>query len=64
MSRLEWGWACGCLERGIPSQWVLEQLIARARQRRGDRDAIRYARYTVQKACRRLGLLGPHRGGP
>ena len=61
MSRLEWGWVRGCLESGIPSQWVLQQLIARARSRRGESDAIRYARYTVQKACRLLGLPGPHR---
>lgn len=62
MSRLEWGWICGCLENGFSSPWVLQQLILRARQRRGDRDAIRYARYTVQKACRLLGLPGPQRG--
>lgn len=55
MSRLEWGWVCGCLESGLPSSWVLDQLIERARARRGDKDAIRYARHTVAKACRILG---------
>ena len=64
ISRMEWGWVHGCLEKGIPSQWVLEQLIEHARPRRGDKDAIRYARYTIQKACRRLGLSGPLRGRP
>jgi len=62
MSRLEWGWVRGCLESGVPSQSVLLQLIARARSRRGQSDAIRYARYTVQKACRLLGLPRPHGG--
>ena len=64
LSRMEWGWVLRCLEKGLSPQWVLQQLIERARQRRGDNDAIRYARYTVQKACRRLGLSGPLRGGP
>ncbi|MCP4407104.1 MAG: hypothetical protein GY807_04960 [Gammaproteobacteria bacterium] len=62
MSRLEWGWVRGCLESGVPSHWVLLQLIRRARRRRGENDAIRYARYTVQKACRLLGLPGPYGG--
>ena len=63
MSRLEWGWVRGCLEHGLPASWVLETLIARARHRRGEADAIRYARYTVGKACRLQGLPAPQRGG-
>ncbi len=62
MSRLEWGWVLGCLQNGLPATWVLENLIKRAQHRRGEADAIRYARYTVGKACRLKGLLGPHRG--
>jgi hypothetical protein len=58
-SRLEWGWVCGCLENGIPASDVLQQLIERARRRRGDQDAIRYARYTVKKACRNKGIPEP-----
>ncbi len=58
-SRLEWGWVRGCLENGLPSQWVLQKLIEKARSRRGDRDAIRYARYTVAKACRIMGIPFP-----
>ena len=59
-SRLEWGWVRGCLENGVSPPWVLEQLINRARRRRGEQDAIRYARYTLAKACRILGLPQPH----
>lgn len=63
MSRLEWGWVRGCLERGQPASWVLETLITRARHRRGEVDATRYARYTVNKACRLQGLPIPQRSG-
>ena len=64
MSRLEWGWVRGCLERGLPVPWVLETLIKRARHRRGETDATRYAHYTVGKACRLLGLPELQRGAP
>jgi len=59
MSRQEWGWVLGCLENGLAPSWVLDQLIKRARGRRGDRDATRYAQYTVKKACRISGLSAP-----
>lgn len=62
MSRLEWGWVRGCLEHGLSASWVLETLITRARHRRGEADAIRYAHYTVSKACRLQGLPAPLRG--
>ena len=64
MSRLEWGWVRGCLEHGLPASWVLKTLIKRAQHRRGEVDAIRYARYTVDKACQLQGLPAPQRGGP
>lgn len=59
MSRMEWGWVLGCLDKGLPPSWVLDQLIERARSRRGDRDATRYAQYTIKKACRLSGLPAP-----
>ena len=58
-SRMEWGWVMGSLENGVPSQQVLSALIVGAQPRRGHRDALRYASYTVQKACRILGIPAP-----
>lgn len=57
-SRSEWGWVMGCLENGIPSQVVLARLIERASPRRGH-DTERYARRTLARACRRLGIHPP-----
>ena len=59
LSTMEWGWVCGSLEAGVPPGRVLTLLIARASARRGQQDAIRYARYTVEKACRFKGLPSP-----
>jgi len=49
-SRLEWGWVMSCLEKDIPHHWVLDKLVQRATQRRGPKDALRYAQYTLNKA--------------
>lgn len=45
----EWGWVCGRLEAGHDPDLVYQQLLERARQRRG-RDAERYARRTLDRA--------------
>lgn len=58
-SRREWGWVMGSLENGVSPRQVLASLIEKAQARRGHKDAIRYACYTVQKACRILGIPGP-----
>jgi hypothetical protein len=55
-SRNEWGWVMGALENGISPREVVTRLKDRAMNRRGKRDATRYARLTVQKACQKLGI--------
>jgi len=55
-STREWGWVMGSLENGIPPRQVLATLIERAQVRRGHKDAIRYACYTVEKACQIVGI--------
>ncbi len=45
----EWGWVCGALEAGLDPEIVYRRLLDRASQRRGP-DAVRYARYTLQRA--------------
>ena len=57
-SAAEWGWTCGALAAGVPPAVVLARLIDHARPRRG-RDAERYARLTIRKACARLHLPAP-----
>lgn len=58
-SRMEWGWVMGSLENGVSPQQVLASLSERAQARRGQKDGVRYARYTVKNACRILGIPGP-----
>ena len=58
-SRMEWGWVMGSLESGVCVREVLANLIERAQLRRGHTDGLRYAKRTVQKACRILGIPGP-----
>ena len=58
-SSMEWGWVMGSLEKGVSPHQVLVGLIGRAQPRRGHKDGVRYARHTVQKACRILGIPGP-----
>ncbi len=58
-STREWGWVMGSLENGVSPRQVLASLIERAQARRGHKDGIRYACYTVEKACRILGIPGP-----
>lgn len=62
ISRMEWGWVRGSLQNNRSPSWVLDRLILHATPRRGHADAVRYAHYTVQKACRFLGLKPPNRG--
>lgn len=50
-SAKEWGWVCGALEAGCQEDWIHQQLLARAAQRRGA-DAERYARRTLERARR------------
>jgi hypothetical protein len=49
----EWGWVCGALEAGVPTEIVYQQLVQRASPRRG-RDAERYARHTIEHARHHL----------
>jgi hypothetical protein len=51
----EWGWVCGLLESGSDPRNVYYRLFEQARPRRGD-DAERYARRTVERALRHVGL--------
>lgn len=52
-SAREWGWVCGRLETGSSPALVYEELVEAARHRRG-KDAARYARHTVTRACRHV----------
>ena len=52
-SAKEWGWVCGALQAGIKPDIVYQKLLQRVSARRGS-DAQRYARYTLQRALRRL----------
>ena len=45
----EWGWVMGMLRAGLRPDSVTEKLIAAA-QKRGKPNAMKYAKYTVQKA--------------
>jgi len=58
-SAMEWGWVMGSLENDVSPQQVLTSLIQRAQARRGYKDGLRYARYTVGNACRILGIPEP-----
>lgn len=58
-SNMEWGWVMGSLENGVSPRQVLTSLTQRALPRRGPKDAVRYARHTVHKACQILGIPGP-----
>ena len=49
----EWGWVMGMLRFGMNPGIVTEKLTEAAK-RRGKNNAVRYARYTVQKAVSRL----------
>ncbi len=55
-SRNEWGWVMGALENGMSPHEVVTRLKDRAMNRRGERDATRYASLTVRKACQKLGI--------
>jgi hypothetical protein len=48
-SAREWGWVCGALEHGLPIEQVRQQLLLRARLRRGA-DAERYVELTLRNA--------------
>lgn len=56
----EWGWVMGALEAGHEPDAVYQQLLTRARLRRGA-DSERYARRTIERALHRLSALPPHR---
>jgi hypothetical protein len=51
----EWGWICGLLENGCDPATAYHRLFEKAWPRRG-RDADRYARRTVDRACQHIGL--------
>lgn len=57
----EWGWVCGLLEGGKSPQAVYVRLLQKARTRRGDADAPRYARRTLERALKRTGRRLAHR---
>lgn len=52
-SAQEWGWVCGALEAGLPSDYVHHRLLERCIARRGN-DARRYARRTLSRAIDHL----------
>lgn len=54
----EWGWVMGALENGVSPAVVMQGLLERVKPRRGS-DSLRYAQFTVKKACRHLGLRPP-----
>ncbi len=54
----EWGWVMGMLRAGMSARIVTERLIMTAK-RRGKNNAVKYARYTVQKAVGKLDIR-PH----
>lgn len=51
-SRKEFGWAVAAFRRGVPRSQILDDLTDRAANRRGRRDALRYAMRTVERAER------------
>ncbi|MBI4478050.1 MAG: hypothetical protein HY654_12805 [Acidobacteria bacterium] len=58
----DWAWACTLLEHGQSPDQVYARLVDRARPRRGT-DAERYARRTVERASRHVGVMktaNPH----
>jgi len=61
-SAREWGWVMGALQAGLDPESIYQQLLARARLRRGA-DAERYAKRTVHQALKRLADLSPPEAG-
>lgn len=56
----EWGWVLRLLQAGLEPEAAYQQLLARARPRRGA-DSERYAQRTIQRALDRLTELPPHK---
>lgn len=58
----EWGWVMGLLQSGVEPEAAYQQLLVKARPRRGT-DTDRYARRTIQGALRRLTERPPRNCG-
>lgn len=62
-SGADWAFTCTLLEAGCDPRLVLARLVDRARPRRGT-DTERYARYTLQRALKRLAPPRPREKSP